>query len=354
MSDDLQPSVVSKKRDASSPLQNPSDSYKRTKQAQQASEKLLSDINDSYTAVDETLHTLNTSALPDLPDSDDSVISVSSETETTAEKKQNMSSRLSEEDIDRIALAVRSIMIPDIEATIDKRIGVMKSQYDAKIKGLQTDNTKLQSRVDELETENADLRADVADMQNEIDDVKWRGDELEQYSRRNSFRISGISEDDPRSTDQIAIDIANKYEIDIDIRDIDRSHRVGTKTVGKTRAILIKCTSYRAKRAFMEKKQDLGDDLYFNDDLTRHRSSLLYKARRIFKADRLNGAWSYNGKVYIKDAKDVKHEVKSESAIDELASKNPINRKKDTKSRASSEPPSAAGSSASTHTPMVG
>ena len=53
MSDDLQPSVVSKKRDASSPLQNPSDSYKRTKQAQQASEKLLSDINDSYTAVDE-------------------------------------------------------------------------------------------------------------------------------------------------------------------------------------------------------------------------------------------------------------------------------------------------------------
>ena len=104
----------------------------------------------------------------------------------------------------------------------------------------------------------------------------------------------------------------------------------------------------------MEKKQDLGDDLYFNDDLTRHRSNLLYKARRIFKADRLNGAWSYNGKVYIKDAKDVKHKVKSESAIDELVSKNPIYRKKDTKSSASSEPPSAAGSSASTHTSMVG
>ena len=93
--------------------------------------------------------------------------------------------------------------------------------------------------------------------------------------------------------------------------------------------------------------------MYFNDDLTRHRSNLLYKARKIFKADRLNGAWSYNGKVYIKDAKDVKYEVKSESAIDELASKNHINGKKATKSSASSEPPSAAGSSASTHTPMV-
>ena len=92
----------------------------------------------------------------------------------------------------------------------------------------------------------------------------------------------------------------------------------------------------------MEKKQDLEDDLNFNDDLTKLRSSLLYKAHKIYKADRLNGAWSFNGKAFIKDAKDEKHEVKAESSIDGLSSKRPIVRKKD-------EPTSATPSSPVTY-----
>ena len=79
----------------------------------------------------------------------------------------------------------------------------------------------------------------------------------------------------------------------------------------------------------MERKQDLEDDLFFNDDLTKLRSNLLYKARKSFKADRLNEAWSYNGNVYVKDAKDENYEVKSESAIDKLSSKRPIGRRRD-------------------------
>ena len=68
----------------------------------------------------------------------------------------------------------------------------------------------------------------------------------------------------------------------------------------------------------------------------------------------MNDARSYNGKVYIKEAEAVKYEVKSESAIDEIASKKPINLKEDTESRASTEPAPASGSSDSTHTPMDG
>ena len=68
--------------------------------------------------------------------------------------------------------------------------------------------------------------------------MKWRDDELEQYSRRNSLRISGVQEDDPRFTDHIVMDIAKKYDIDVEFKDIDRSHHVGNKTDGKNRAIL--------------------------------------------------------------------------------------------------------------------
>ena len=53
---------------------------------------------------------------------------------------------------------------------------------------------------------------------------------------------------------------------------------------GKNRAILVKFTSYRAKRAFMEKKQDLKECLYFNEDLTKFWSNLLFKARQVFKS----------------------------------------------------------------------
>ena len=115
---------------------------------------------------------------------------------------------------------------------------------------LQKDNSKLQARVDDLETENADLRDDLANMQNEIGELKWRDDELEQYSRRNSFRISGIQENDELSTDEIIMAIANKYNIDVDIKDIDRSHRVGMKSDRRNRAISVKCTSYGEETRF--------------------------------------------------------------------------------------------------------
>ena len=61
-----------------------------------------------------------------------------------------MASKISDEDIDRIARAVRSIMVPDIEVMIDKRVGALRSEYDGKIKSLQTDNTKLRSRLESV------------------------------------------------------------------------------------------------------------------------------------------------------------------------------------------------------------
>ena len=192
----------------------------------QETEKLPSDINDSYTALDATLHSLDTSLHPDLPENDDSEIS-DNKIEALVDQKKSMASKLSDEDINRIAQAVRSIMVPDMKAIIDKRVDALKTDYDGKIKVLQNDNNELQTRIYDLEAENADLKGDLADMQNEIDGMKWRSDELEQYSRRNSFRISGVYEDDRRSTDEITMDIANKYNIDVNIKDIDRSHRVG-------------------------------------------------------------------------------------------------------------------------------
>ena len=179
--------------------------------------------------------------------------------------------------------------------------------------------------------------------------MKWNGT----TTSCSSLRISGIQEDDPCSTDKIVLDTAKEHDIYVEFKDIDRSHCVGNKVDGKSRAILVKFTSYKTTQAFMEKKKDLKDDFYFNEDLTKLRSNLLFKAHKVYKADQLNGAWSYNGKVYVKDAKNGKYEIKSETDIDKLASRKPISRKKDDKDDALKEAVGGADASvvASSHPP---
>ena len=49
-------------------------------------------------------------------------------------------------------------------------------------------------------------------------------------SRRNSLRFSGIPEETDEQTEQVILEVANKLNIDIDDRDIERSHRVGLQT----------------------------------------------------------------------------------------------------------------------------
>ena len=44
--------------------------------------------------------------------------------------------------------------------------------------------------------------------------------------------------------------------------DIDRSHRVGERRDGSHRSLLVKFTSYKAKKAFMKKKKELAEGLF--------------------------------------------------------------------------------------------
>ena len=116
-------------------------------------------------------------------------------------------SRLPDDDIDRIALRVKSIMTSEIKLIIDSGICETKKEYDDKIRKLET---SYDAKIQKLESENSYLRKEVEDLQSElcgfkqdIANMKWRDDENEQYSRRNSLRISGVSETDTRPADDI-------------------------------------------------------------------------------------------------------------------------------------------------------
>ena len=113
--------------------------------------------------------------------------------------------------------------------------------------------------------------------------------------------------------------VANKAGVNIQLSDIDRSHRVGPIRSGK-RAILVKFTSYRARQQLFAIRKDLRKidhyrDVYKNEDLTARRSKILFTARHLVRAKQLKAAYSGDGKIFTKDNDDVKHHIKSETDL---------------------------------------
>ena len=66
--------------------------------------------------------------------------------------------------------------------------------------------------------------------QDKITETDMRTDDLEQYGRRHSLRISGIPESHKEHTDMLICEfLKNELNIEINMGNIDRSHRVGQK-----------------------------------------------------------------------------------------------------------------------------
>ena len=110
----------------------------------------------------------------------------------------------------------------------------------------------------ELKREIEELKQQVKESDAAIASLRAKVDDLEQYTRRNSVRIMGIPETSNEDTDKITIAIAKRIGAEIDIDQIDRSHRVGLKKDGGARPIIVKFTSYRAKAERTSNKRKLA------------------------------------------------------------------------------------------------
>ncbi|MEW8547181.1 MAG: hypothetical protein AB2693_27025 [Candidatus Thiodiazotropha sp.] len=172
--------------------------------------------------------------------------------------------------------------------------GVLEGLYN-KLSSLETENKKLMS-------ENSELKARVMKLEDAVDTA-------EQYSRRNCLRISGVREQPNENTDDIVTNIASAIDVDIDFRDLDRSHRLGRASTqdrprDKPRDIIVKFTTYRARARFFKARTLTKSrgfmGVFINEDLTKNRSKLLYEARRRVKSHQLKSAWSVDGTVLIK------------------------------------------------------
>ena len=161
-----------------------------------------------------------------------------------------------------------------VSKEIDAKITALTDRYEKKLE-------EKQQKIDALQQELMD-----------------RSDELEQYQRRNSIRIFGKEEKSGEDTDCIAIAVAQQLGINLEISDIDRSHRVGPKAAGKKRPIIVKFVSYRKRREIFAAKRKLaGSGVTIREDLTRQRLQVLREAVQKFG---LENVWTMDGTVIIK------------------------------------------------------
>lgn len=215
--------------------------------------------------------------------------------------------------MEAIAACLKGSFKQDMKDSIREELPEMVNTIiEGVVIGLNLKIEQLQLSNSRLERENAQLKLRVKNLEISVDSA-------EQYSRRNCLRMSGVPESDREDTDSLVMDAARAVEADLDITEIDRSHRIGKPKVGKPRDIIIKFATYRARQKIYRQRVLLKDrgyvGVFLNEDLTRARSNLLFKARQKVKAKCLKGAWSSDGTVLIKDNNDLVHKITAESDL---------------------------------------
>lgn len=219
--------------------------------------------------------------------------------------------------LDPVAFAqeIKLLIINDIEKLIELKVTERCDKImDEKIALACDAQFKAHAdRLKDVEGENALLHARVAELETKLDSKMNErvlvDDELEQYIRRDSVRVWGIPESAGENTDSLILQLCNDLSVTMTPADIARSHRVGKPERRKTRAIICKFATYNKRRALFKERSQLrksekGKNIYVSEDLTARRSGLLYTCRRLKNAGFIQGCWTTDGRILVKDLKD--------------------------------------------------
>ena len=186
---------------------------------------------------------------------------------------------------------------------LDMLKATVEAAIESKLRPLIEDIQKIQGKIHDIECFLEKQDGDMKDFKKRIDDVASKAESLadqqnnlEQYSRRNCLRVSGVNEDANEDTDTIIMTLAReKLGTPLSLSDIDRSHRIGQPASTKKRPIIVKFTSYRARASVLKNRRKLkGTGIVIREDLTQ-RNQVLLKASS--NNEFVKSAWTHDGKV---------------------------------------------------------
>ena len=160
---------------------------------------------------------------------------------------------------------------------------------EGKISTLTSDITKLQRNISDFENKlnkggEASVQADGGDMQNSDISNELRqiteaqavmvkenrkrhleGDKRDQYTMRDSVRVTGVPFKRDEDTNSLIIRIAHSIGVEISNQDISVSHRTGRRVEGQPRAIICRFTRRDTKYRLLRNKK-LARNITRDDD----------------------------------------------------------------------------------------
>lgn len=185
--------------------------------------------------------------------------------------------------------------------------GLLVALKNPSIKEELTDiiSTSLKNEIVSLRKELKEKDSVIEDLKEQIVTLETETDNLQQYSRRNSIRITGITEteyEDPVERSLALFNETLEVQPPIQISDVDRIHRVGPKAPMKSRQMLVKFSTYLARKRVMDARKSLeNSSIWLNEDLTRRRSHICWMARTMKKEKKIQGVWTVDGNILVKN-----------------------------------------------------
>jgi len=168
----------------------------------------------------------------------------------------------------------------------------------------------LEARDEEIKQIKTDLIAERD--KNRI--LEARLDDLEQWTRKDSIIISGLSDSDRESVEvceEKVIKLIHDIGVPLKDTDINNIHRLRPQKNGP-RNIIVRLTSHKTKVAIMRNKKNLRsiktqqNDIYINEALTTTRSKLLYEVRQFVKEKKIKNVWTKDGQILVRNKEDTK------------------------------------------------
>lgn len=210
-------------------------------------------------------------------------------------------SLFTDDDVTRLAQAVKSIMIDDLRKELKADI----------LNQVNTATAPLYAEIDKLKAENISLKKSIC----EIPNIASKLDDLEQHSRKSCIRISGVPQSQDEDTTELVCQVAKKLNVELTPNDISVSHRLPTAKGPKQ--IIARFTHAKKRSELLKATQNIKaidglKGINISQDLTKTRAKLAYIARNAVRAKKISKTSVRDGKVFITDNAEKKHVVTNE------------------------------------------
>ena len=215
---------------------------------------------------------------------------------------------------------------------------------------------KLTKAINDLVQTNQHLKqqliqkdATIAQLQTRCEDLEGKLDDMEQWTRRGSMRIQGLSEEGSGQVEDKILALCNthlKIQPPLQLSEIEVAHRLprpsgraasrphqascppstpaepsdaSTMTTQSPRMVIVKFVSRRDKTRVMDLRKELKNldpdiyqlPVYFQDDLTARRAKMAYQARKCRNDKKILDTWVIDSKIMVKDLHNRIHQIRS-------------------------------------------